>query len=104
MRVLYGVALALLGVAAEVQAVDAKVAAALAQQRACLACHAPDRKLVGPSYKDIARKYKGNAAAVETLAIKIRKGGAGVWGNIPMPANRVTEAEARLLAQWVLGQ
>lgn len=79
-------------------------AAALAQQKACLSCHAVDHKVVGPAFRDVAKKYKGNAAAVGTLAAKVRKGGAGVWGNIPMPPNNVTDAEARVLVQWVLAQ
>ena len=62
-----------------------------------------DRKLLGPSFKDVAAKYKGNAGAPELLATKIRKGGAGVWGPVPMPANgQVNEADARKLADWVL--
>lgn len=74
----------------------------LAQAKNCLACHATDKKLVGPSYKDIAAKYAGKAAAVDMLAVKIIKGGSGVWGAVPMPANNVTEAEAKELAKWVL--
>lgn len=85
-------------------AVDMKAGASLAQQKACLACHAVDKKVVGPSFRDVAKKYKGKAGAVETLAVKIKKGGVGNWGNIPMPANNVSDAEARLLAQWVLAQ
>lgn len=83
-------------------AADMKAGATLAQQKACLACHAVDKKVVGPSYRDVAKKYKGKTGAVELMAGKIKKGGAGVWGNIPMPANNVSDAEAKLLAQWVL--
>ena len=76
---------------------------ALAQVKNCMACHAVDKKLVGPAYKDIAAKYKGDGAAVDRLAVKIMKGGMGVWGAIPMPANpQVSDAEAKKLAQWVL--
>ncbi|MGA1160730.1 MAG: c-type cytochrome [Burkholderiaceae bacterium] len=76
---------------------------ALAQAKNCMACHAVDKKLVGPAYKDIAAKYKGDGAAVDRLAVKIMKGGVGVWGAIPMPANpHVSDAEAKKLAQWVL--
>jgi len=76
---------------------------ALAQAKNCMACHAVDKKLVGPAYKDIAAKYKGDGAAVDRLAVKIMKGGVGVWGAIPMPANpQVSDAEAKKLAQWVL--
>jgi cytochrome c len=77
--------------------------AELAKQKNCLACHAVDKKLVGPSYKDISAKYKADKAAQGTLAKKIREGGVGAWGQIPMPANpQVTEAEAQTLAKWVL--
>jgi len=75
----------------------------LAQQKVCMACHAMDRKLVGPSYKDVAAKYAGQKDAVDTLADKIVNGGAGVWGAVPMPANpRVSPAEAKQLAVWIL--
>lgn len=66
--------------------------------------HAVDKKLVGPSYKDVAAKYKGDAAAAEALATKIKAGGKGVWGQIPMPPNNVTPDEAKKLATWVLSQ
>jgi cytochrome c len=76
---------------------------AMAKANNCMACHAVDKKLVGPSYKDISKKYAGNAAAVAQLATKIQKGGSGVWGAIPMPANpKVNDADAKALAQWVL--
>jgi cytochrome c len=75
----------------------------LAKNKNCMACHALDKKLVGPSYKDVAAKYSGDKAAVDTLALKIQKGGTGVWGAIPMPANpQVSEAEAKTLATWVM--
>ncbi|MBL0943967.1 MAG: c-type cytochrome [Hydrogenophaga sp.] len=78
---------------------------ALAKSKNCMACHAVDKKLVGPSYKDVAKKYAGDAKAADMLATKIQKGGSGVWGAIPMPANpQVNEAEAKKLAAWVLGQ
>ena len=77
---------------------------ALAKSKNCMACHAAERKLVGPSYKSVAQKYAGDAKAADMLATKIIKGGAGVWGAIPMPANpQVSEAEAKTLAAWVLG-
>jgi cytochrome c len=76
---------------------------ALAKANNCMACHAADKKLVGPAYKEVAKKYAGNAAAVAQLATKIQKGGSGVWGAIPMPANpKVNDADAKALAQWVL--
>ncbi len=76
---------------------------ALATAKNCMACHALDKKLVGPSYKDVAAKYAGDKSAVDKLASKIQKGGAGAWGPVPMPANtQVNDAEAKKLAAWVL--
>jgi len=76
---------------------------ALATQKNCMTCHAIDKKLVGPAYKDVAAKYAGDKTAVDKLATKIMKGGSGVWGPVPMPANaQVNEAEAKKLAAWVL--
>ena len=76
---------------------------ALAKARGCLACHTINRKVVGPSYRDVAKKYSGDADAVKLLTAKIMHGGAGVWGKVPMPANAaVSEADARALAVWVL--
>ena len=76
---------------------------ALATAKNCMACHAVDKKLVGPAYKDVATKYAGQKDAVDRLAVKIMKGGSGVWGPVPMPANtQVNEAEAKKLAAWVL--
>lgn len=75
----------------------------LAQKKNCMACHAVDKKLVGPSYKDVAAKYAGQKDAVDKLAQKVLKGGSGAWGAVPMPANpQVTEAEAKQLVQWIL--
>ena len=68
-----------------------------------MSCHAVERKVLGPAFKDVAARYKGQAGAADMLAAKIRKGGAGVWGPVPMPANnQVSEAEAKALATWVL--
>ena len=76
---------------------------ALATSKNCMACHAVDKKLVGPAYKDVAAKYAGQKDAVDKLAAKIIKGGSGVWGPVPMPANtQVNDAEAKKLAAWVL--
>ena len=95
--------LALTGSAAFAQ--NAAAAKALASKSACLACHAVDKKLVGPSYKDVAAKYAGQKDAVDKLAAKIVKGGSGVWGPVPMPANaQVNDADAKKLAAWVLTQ
>ncbi|WP_338414502.1 c-type cytochrome [uncultured Sphaerotilus sp.] len=76
----------------------------LAQKKNCMACHAVDKKLVGPSYKDVAVKYAGQKDAVAKLAEKVIKGGSGAWGQIPMPANAVTPDEAKTLVTWVLSQ
>jgi cytochrome c len=76
---------------------------ALATSKNCMACHALDKKLVGPAYKDVAAKYASDKAAVDKLAAKIMKGGSGVWGPVPMPANaQVNDAEAKKLAAWVM--
>jgi cytochrome c len=75
----------------------------LAQKKNCMACHSVDKKLVGPAYKDVAAKYAGQADAADKLAQKVVKGGAGVWGPVPMPANpQVSDAEAKQLVQWIL--
>lgn len=75
---------------------------ALAQKKNCMACHAVDKKVVGPAYKDVAKKYAGQDA-VTKLATKVKQGGSGVWGAIPMPANpQVSDAEAKQLVTWVL--
>jgi len=75
----------------------------LAMKKNCMACHALDKKLVGPAYKAVAAKYANDKDAVTRLAEKIVNGGSGVWGPVPMPANaQVNPAEAKQLAQWVL--
>jgi cytochrome c len=77
----------------------------LAKAKNCLACHAVSNKLVGPAYKDVAAKYAGQKGAEDKLVQKVMKGGSGVWGPVPMPANpQVSEAEARSLVKWVLAQ
>jgi cytochrome c len=77
--------------------------AQLASAKNCMACHAADKKLVGPSYKSIAAKYAGQKDAVDKLATKVIKGGAGVWGPVPMPANaQVSPDEAKKLVTWIL--
>jgi cytochrome c len=78
---------------------------ALAQSKNCMACHSVDKKLVGPSYKDIAKKYAGQKDSAAMLATKIIKGGSGNWGAVPMPANsQVSDAEAQKLVSWILAQ
>ena len=77
--------------------------AALATAKNCTSCHAVDKKVLGPSYKEVAVKYAGQADAVDKLAGKIMKGGAGAWGPVPMPANaQVSADEAKKLVTWIL--
>ena len=88
---------------AAVFAAPAQADEALAKKHQCLACHQMDKKSVGPSYKDIAKKYKGQADAVAKLSEKVKKGGSGVWGPIPMAPNpAVPDADIRKLVEWVL--
>ena len=76
---------------------------ALAKSKNCMACHAVDKKLVGPAYKDVAKKYAGQKDAEATLVTHVMKGSKDVWGPVPMPANaNVIEAEAKKLVAWVL--
>ena len=94
----------LLALAFGVVAAPAFASADLAQKKNCMACHSNDKKVIGPGYKEVAAKYAGQKDAADKLAQKILKGGSGAWGAVPMPANpQVTEAEAKQLANWVLG-
>jgi cytochrome c len=82
---------------------NALASEALAKKYNCLACHAMDKKLVGPSYADVAAKYKGDAGAEAKLIAKVKNGGSGVWGPIPMPPNAaVPDADIKTLVKWVL--
>ena len=75
----------------------------LAKKNACMACHAVDKKLVGPAYQDVAKKYAGQKDAVLNLTKNIKAGGAGKWGPVPMPAqDALSEADASTLAAWIL--
>ncbi|MBI5891551.1 MAG: c-type cytochrome [Nitrosomonadales bacterium] len=76
----------------------------LAKKHNCTSCHTVDKKLVGPAYADVAKKYKGQADAEAKLVAKVSKGGAGVWGTMPMPPNapKVPEADIKELVKWVL--
>ncbi len=76
----------------------------LAKAKNCMTCHAVDKKIVGPAYKDIVAKRAGDKGAEAALAAKIKGGSKGEWGNVPMPANNVTDEEAATLAKWVLSQ
>ena len=77
---------------------------ALAKAKNCMTCHTVDKKIVGPAYKDIAAKRAGDKGAEAALTAKIKNGSQGEWGQVPMPANNVTDAEAATLARWVLSQ
>lgn len=75
----------------------------LAQKNNCTACHAVDKKVVGPAYKDVAKKYAGDKTAEAKLIAKVKAGGAGVWGAVPMPPNaQVSDADVKTLVKWVL--
>jgi|UniRef100_UPI0040482BA9 cytochrome c len=75
----------------------------IAGKNACMGCHAADKKILGPSYQDIAAKYKGQADAIDKLAKKVKAGGSGVWGPVPMPANAaISEADAKTVVKWIL--
>jgi cytochrome c len=75
----------------------------LAKKNACTACHAIDKKMVGPAYKDVAAKYKGDKGAEAKLFEKVKKGGVGVWGQVPMPPNAsVKDEDVKTLVKWIL--
>jgi cytochrome c len=97
---------ALLVLAAAIAAsFPAQASDALAKKHACFACHAVDKKLVGPSYKDVAAKYRGDAGAEAKLVDKVKKGSQGTWGQVPMPPNTsVPDADVRTLVKWILSQ
>ena len=97
--------LAVLAFSSAAQADPQSASLQLATTKNCMACHAVDNKLVGPSFKSVAEKYVGKTGSAEKLEAKVLKGGAGVWGPVPMPANaQVTAAEAKQLVAWVLAQ
>lgn len=76
----------------------------LAKKYNCLACHQVDKKVIGPAYQEVAAKYKGQADAPALLAKKIKEGGVGVWGQVPMPPNpTVPDADMTALVTWILG-
>ena len=77
----------------------------LAKKHACFACHAVDKKLVGPAYKEVAAKYRGDAGAEAKLVDKVKKGSQGTWGQVPMPPNaNVPDGDVRTLVKWILSQ
>lgn len=84
-------------------AADEAAMMALAQKSACMSCHGVDKKIVGPAYKDVAAKYKGDKGAAAKLAAKVKAGGKGVWGEIPMPPNAaVKDEDIKALVNWIL--
>jgi cytochrome c len=86
-------------------AFPAQASEELAKKHACFACHTVDKKMVGPAYKDVAAKYRNDKAAPAKLAEKVKKGGQGVWGNVPMPPNTaVPDADVKALVKWILSQ
>ncbi len=96
--------LATIVTAAVLFAGNASANQALAQKSGCLACHSIDKKVLGPSYKDVAAKYKGDATAEAKLIAKVKKGGSGTWGPMPMPANspQVKDDDIKSIVQWIL--
>lgn len=77
---------------------------ALAQKHACTACHAVDKKIVGPAYAEVAKKYAGQKDAAKALAASIKAGGSGKWGPVPMPPQaQLSDADVATLAAWILG-
>jgi cytochrome c len=95
--------IALLLAATAVVATPALANEELAKKNACTACHAIDKKLVGPSYKDVAAKYRNDKGAEAKLAEKVKKGGSGVWGQVPMPPNAsVKDEDIKTLVKWIL--
>ncbi|TAK48678.1 MAG: c-type cytochrome [Xanthobacteraceae bacterium] len=77
-----------------------------AQKAGCLACHKVDKKAIGPTYQDVAKKYKGQAGAEALLIEKVRKGGKGVWGAVPMPPNpvaKISDDDLKDVVEWILG-
>jgi cytochrome c len=100
MKPIYVVIAAGLLAAGAAQAQDGE---ALLKKYGCVACHANDKKVVGPAYVEVAAKYKGDAGAAAKLAAKVKAGGSGVWGQIPMPPNpSVPDADMKAMIAYVL--
>jgi len=84
-------------------ALDMAAAEAMMKKDGCAACHAVDKKIIGPSYQEVAAKYKGDKDAAAKLAKKVKEGGSGVWGQVPMPPNvAVPDADVKALVDWIL--
>ncbi|MES2637327.1 MAG: c-type cytochrome [Pseudomonadota bacterium] len=101
---LSSIAVSAMLLAGSVHAANADAAKALAQKNGCLACHSIDKKVLGPSYKDVAAKYKGDKTAEAKMIAKVKAGGSGVWGPMPMPANspQVKDEDIKTIVQWIL--
>lgn len=98
-------AVLVLGVLGGLGAFAAQASEELAKKHACFACHTVDKKMVGPSYKDVAAKYRADKGAPAKLAEKVKQGSQGVWGNVPMPPNSaVPDADVNALVKWILSQ
>lgn len=92
-----------LAAGAAIAAAPASASEALLKKNNCTACHAIDKKLVGPPYKDVAKKYAGNAGAEKMLVEKVKKGGSGTWGQVPMPPNpQVSDADVTAMVKYIL--
>lgn len=88
-----------------IAALPAEASDELAKKHACFACHTVDKKMVGPSYKDVAAKYRADKEAPAKLAAKVKNGSQGVWGNVPMPPNAaIPDADINALVKWILSQ
>lgn len=104
-RFVIAVAVSAMGASFGAWALDAKEANDIMTKAACTACHQAEKKVLGPAYKDVAAKYKGNAKAADLLAQKVRTGGMGVWGPIPMPPNpkeKISDDDLKKLVGWIL--
>lgn len=80
---------------------------AIIKKARCVACHAVDKKLVGPAYRDVAAKYRGHPEALAQLSAKVRNGGSGAWGEIPMPphpVDKLNDADLKAALEWILRQ
>jgi cytochrome c len=107
-RVVHGIAVGVfatvgMAVSAQTPAAPKEVSTdALVEKHGCLLCHTVETKVLGPGYKEVAKKYKDDPKAAELLAQRIKKGSKGVWGSVEMPANDISDADAMRLAKWVL--
>ena len=93
------------GIVSAMACIPAQASEELAKKHNCLACHTVDKKMVGPSYKDVANKYRADKGADAKMFEKVKKGGQGVWGQVPMPPNAtVPDADIKALVKWILSQ